>query len=218
MVDWCEYQRLFAAYLDEFLSGFQLQTTGPHAEKSLGRRQELEELESVGALLRQLPSPHMPADLPFRIRHRISREKSRRQQPTWRWRWGNRVAPFALPAAAGLLSALVIFGALVRTFEIPVQANSQDVPLVLRTAPRLRSIGPLVDIGIECMVVQILIDENGRVADYQIVKGKQTPEQVRHLQNLLLFSVFDPATVFGKPTAQTVVLALRDVHLKGYTL
>ena len=172
-------------------------------------REELEQLDSVAALLKQLPAPPLPADLPFRIRYRISQERSRIQRPSWRWRWANRAAPFALPAVAGLLSALLIFGTFIRIFEIPVQANSRpnqgDVPIGLRTPPQLRSSGPIeFDTGMQCMVVEILIDQNGRVADFHIVRGKQTPEQVRLLQNMLLFTVFDPATVFGKPTSDTV--------------
>ena len=53
-----------------------------------------------------------------------------------------------------------------------------------------------------------------RVAD----NVKQTPEQLRTLQYLLVFTVFDPATVFGTPTTQTVTLALRDGYLTGLSL
>jgi len=175
--------------------------------------------EGVAALLRQMPTPGVPADLAFKVRLLIGQERSRMQRPSWGWRWWNSVAPFAAPAMAGLLCAVVTFGALIHAFEFPVQASSDDVPLNYRTVPRLRSSGPLgSDTGVRCMVVQILIDENGRVADFQVIGGKQTPQEVRHVQNLLLFAQFDPATVFGKPTAETVVLALRDGRLKGYSL
>ncbi len=214
MLLWWKYKRILAAYWEEFLSGFERPVV-----RSPGRWEEWEPLDSVSALLRQLPSPPMPADLLFRIRHRISHERASAQRPDWRWRWRNRMAPFAVPAAAGLFSALLIFGTLIRTFEIPVQAKSGDVPIGLRTPPRLLSSGPMQsDNGIECMVVQILIDENGRVADFHIVRGKQTPEQVRNLEYVLVFAVFDPATVFGRPTTDTMVLALRDGHMKGNSL
>jgi hypothetical protein len=209
MLHWWKLERALATAWKKFASVYRRQTAGPQSEKCLAWREELEQLDSVAALLKQLPTPSMPADLPLRIRHRISQEQSRSQRPGWGWRWANQVSPFALPAAAGLLSAVLIFGAFIRIFEIPVQANSQlnqaDVPIGLRTAPRLRSIGPIeFDRAMQCMVVEILIDQDGRVADFHILRGSQTPEQLRHLENMLLFTVFDPATVFGKPTSDTV--------------
>ena len=219
MFAWRKFKRILDALGDELLSWPLRQSFGCPRQSATWGWEEPEQPDSVSALLKQLPSPHMPADLLFRIRHRISLERARLQQPDWRWRWRNWIAPIAVPASAGLLSALLIFGTFIRVFEVPVQAQSGDVPLGLRTPPRLKSSSLMQpDNGIECMVVQILIDENGRVADFHIVRGKQTPDQVRNLQYLLVFAVFDPATVFGKPARDTMVLALRDGQLKRISL
>ena len=209
-----------SAYAHDFLSASKMQAVDRHLTECVGCREDVDQLESVGALLRKIWPPLTPENLSSRIRRRISQERSRSQRVSWQWRWGNLMAPFALPATAGLLSALLIFGSFIHIFEIPVQAKSGDVPLTLRTPPRLRSSTLAdADTGIQCVVVTILIDENGRVADFNIVKAKQiTPDQIRYLENLLLFTVFDPATVFGKPTADTVTIALQDGHLKGYSL
>ena len=216
LISW-KYKSL--ALLDDCLVVFGRKSVGRQIEGSLHCRKELEQSENVGALLRKLSVPRMPSDLTFQIRKRIGQERRRNQQVTWHWRLGNLLAPFAVPAMAGLFCALMIFGAFIRTFEIPVHADSEDVPLSLRTTPRLLYSGPLqFDTGIQCMMVKILIDQNGRVADFQIIKGKQSPEEIRNLQYLLLFTVFDPATVFGIPTTETVFLHLRDGRLKGYSL
>ena len=218
MLGYWKNNKIFPSYLTDLLSNFEWRSLG-RQQSSSNSRQELEQFDGVGALLRQLPAPRVPTDLALRIRCRISQERNRAQQVTWRWKLENRLAVFAFPAMAGLLSAVIIFGLLIHTFEIPVQANSQDVPLTLRTPPRLRSSGPVQFAnGIQCMEVTILIDQNGRVADFRIVKGKQTPEQVRNLQYLLFFTVFDPATLFGRPTADTVTLDLKDGNLNGVSL
>jgi hypothetical protein len=53
-----------------------------------------------------------------------------------------------------------------------------------------------------------LIDQKGRVADYAIVAGKSTPPQeLRDLRSQLLFTEFDPATLFGQPTQDTLLLS-----------
>jgi hypothetical protein len=161
----------------------------------------------------------MPPQLVRSIRQRVAEERRISQRVTWSWRWGTRIEPFAVPASVGLLSALLIFGIFIRTFEVPVQASSNDVPLQIHTPPRLRTTALLeTDTGIECMKVQLLIDETGRVVDFSVLKGKQSPQQMRQLQYLLVFTVFDPATIFGRPTSDTVTLALRDGRVKGVSL
>lgn len=161
----------------------------------------------------------MPAQLDRIIRQRVAEERRINQRVTWTWRWGNRIEPFAVPASVGLLSALLIFGIFIRTFEIPVQASSNDVPLQIHTPPRLRTTALLdTDTGIECMKVQLLIDETGRVVDFSVLKGNRSPQQIRQLQYILVFTVFDPATMFGRPTSDTVTLALRDGHVQGVSL
>jgi hypothetical protein len=222
MLQWRKVKRFFTACATDFVPSFAQHTVRRLRESRLGSGvdpMEYDDCERAVALLQQAPAPTMPSDLAFRIRHRIGQERIRRQHATWSWRWGNCLSPFAIPAAVGLLSAVMIFGVFVRIFEIPVQANSADVPLQFRTPPRLHRTA-LMDsyTGIECMKVKILVDENGRVADISILKGKQTPEQVRNLQYLLLFAVFDPATLFGKPTSDTVTLKLRDGYLESISL
>ena len=207
MVTCWMYQRFLADYLEGSLWRYAQAPVRRHVGKCVSCQDELERLRDVGALLRHMPSPAIPEDLAFQVRYRLCRERGRRQQPSWRWRWANVVAPFAVPVTAGALSALLLFAILIPMFGTPVRADSSDVPLTLWSPPRFRGSGPIrIDSHLEGMVVQLLIDEQGRVADCYIVTGALTREDVRLLQNLLAFAVFDPATVFGTPTPYTVVL------------
>ncbi len=209
-------KKLLSAYLEECLPRLQQRSAARHLEKCAECREELEQLRGVGALLQQFPAPALPADFPFRIRCRLSQEKGRAQQPGWRWRWANVMAPVAFPAAAGVLSALLIFGTLIHVFAVPVTANSNDVPLGLRTSPRLRSSAPFeFNSALEGLVVEVLIGHDGRVADYRVVAGSDDPQVIRNLRNHLLFTVFDPATLFGKPVAGRTVLSFQLLHVIG---
>ena len=207
------YQRLLSGYLEGSLSACAQGAVERHLQQCADCQEESQRLTCVGMALRQLPAPALPADLAFQIRYRLCRERGRRQRPSWRWRWANLVAPFAVPVTAGALSAVLLFATLIPMFGTPVRADSSDVPLTFRTPPRLRSSGPLpLDSHMDGLIVQLLIDQQGRVADCYIVRGPLTLEDVRALQNLLLFTVFDPATVFGKPRPETVVLFLGSLR------
>jgi hypothetical protein len=97
-----------------------------------------------------------------------------------------------------------------------VGTRDDDTPLTLRTPARLRGTGPIELVtNTEELMVQVLVDQQGRVADYDIVPGNYTPEDVRDLRNRLLFTVFAPATVFGMPQQQTLLLSFRSVRVRG---
>jgi hypothetical protein len=98
----------------------------------------------------------------------------------------------------------------------PVAPHSKDTPLLLHSPARLLGTGPL-ELGTksEEMVVQVLVDSQGRVADYDIVDGTYTPQDVRDLRNRLLFTYFDPATVFGTPKSETLLVSFRSLRVRG---
>ena len=60
-----------------------------------------------------------------------------------------------------------------------------------------------------------MISHHGPVADYRIVAGIDDPQVIRNLRNHFLFTVFDPATLFGKPVAGRTVLSFQLLHVIG---
>jgi hypothetical protein len=57
-------------------------------------------------------------------------------------------------------------------------------------------------------VVELTIDENGRVIDYSVSHGKLTPD----LQSIIMFSQFQPATLLGLRTSGKVQIVQRLVR------
>ena len=130
----------------------------------------------------------------------------------------NLMRPMALPFAGGLLSALLLFGMLVPNLSF-VHNVSNDLLLVTYTEPQGRLVESLpadgaptwfwtgnspeptlesadaVDSGNDT-VLELIIDETGRVADYSVSHGKLTAE----MQSIILLSRFTPATLNGRNT------------------
>jgi predicted RNA-binding protein (virulence factor B family) len=115
-----------------------------------------------------------------------------------------------------VLSALVMFAMLVPSLAFPHNFRN-DVPLWrLYTDPALQEMNP-VDAGDE-IVVEVTIDERGRVQGYVVTQGRMTPEIENNLENnLVLFSRFAPATVFGRPTWGRVLVSFRrsQISVRG---
>jgi hypothetical protein len=123
-------------------------------------------------------------------------------------RLGNLMRPVALPVAGGLVSALLMFSVLMpcvtyahfSTVEPPSPVFTDPDGQVVGEGefPKLeRAVGPAISGKV---VVLLNIDDRGRVTDYTVAQGVVTPE----VKNLILFSHFTPATMFGKPTSGQV--------------
>jgi hypothetical protein len=131
----------------------------------------------------------------------------------------NLMRPLALPAAGGLLSAVALFGMwLVPTY--PLRGNNTfDVPTGLSTNPVLRGTTFVGTAG-EDVVVDVTVDELGRMVDYVVINGAsilKNDSLRRSLETTLLFAEFDPATNFGRPMNGKIRLVLRSssVDVKG---
>src|SRR5205085_3920591 len=119
-----------------------------------------------------LGSRKAPSDLPLRLKIAIQQERSRnatRALQNIGLRIEHAINSFMLPATAGLLSAIIMFGVLIGFFAQPEVAN--DIPTSLYTPPRLAA-GPYGIEGIESPVlIEASVDPSGRVLDYRILSG-----------------------------------------------
>ena len=65
------------------------------------------------------------------------------------------------------------------------------------------------------VVVEAYINNEGEVYDYRIVSGPNDDETRAEVENLLLFSVFEPARFFGQPVRGLAVLSFSGVSVRG---
>ena len=168
----------------------------------------LRNVDSLGEALRGLSVKVPPPELRTSLRVIASRhrqQRSSRSSVTWRDRARlfatNLMRPLALPFAGGVFSTVVLFSMFVVP-AYPLLSNSDtDVPTVLNTPVAVKSIAPF-SVGDTDVVVDVTVDEQGRMLDYAIVAGASVlanPQMRRRLENALVFSNFTPATTFGQP-------------------
>lgn len=185
--------------------------------------------ETLSRLLRALPRRIPPSSLRTALRVHASRERQRPVEgllsaPLIAWYdrlrllMHNAVWPVALPATGGVFSAVVLLGMWLIPYY-PVRASSDlDVPTGLTannwtgtaTSAALRGTRAFGVLGAD-VVVDVTIDNLGRMIDYRIVSGPNTvqdPDFRSRLENLLLFTLYVPATTFGQPGLSTLRLSL----------
>ncbi len=220
-----EARSLFSPYLDGAVSGTQMRALGQHIDECSACAREYELSLQTQKLLSQVERKKAPVDLALRLRVAISQEAARARRPSFeglRVRLENALQAFMVPATAGLLSAVVIFSALMGLFGLPnVQAmGNNDVPLLLYTEPELQSsaFGTTVvgAVNSESLIVEAYVGADGRVEDYRILSDtKNSEDLLPQVKRLLILTTFRPATSFGRPMPGRAVLAFSKVSVRG---
>jgi len=216
----------FTEYLDGRLTGLEMQRVSAHLDRCRDCAAEWTSLRNMQSTLAALGPVKEPPDLLLKIRVAVSHERARlRQSPMepLNLMWKNTVGPFLLQAAAGFASAMLLLGSvivLVTMFTQPQRVNAMDEPLGNATAPRLLYLSTGAEsneIGAPTapVVVEAYVNGAGFVYDYRIVSGPTDEATRSQVENLLLFSRFEPARFFGQPVRGLAVLSFAGVSVRG---
>jgi anti-sigma factor RsiW len=181
--------------------------------------------------LRALPRPELPRRVAVRLRIEASRAASRRRRyagingflksVTERFNLfvNNLMRPLALPVVGGLFSTIVLFSAVITNLRGIDLYPAHDVPTIFWTDAALIG-GMTLPVSADELVVDVVVDEYGRVVDYSLPTGSgsiDTPQLRRNLENSLLLAEFEPATSFGQPTTSRLRVTFRRsaIDVKG---
>jgi hypothetical protein len=169
------------------------------------------------ANLKRLPARVPPARLETALRAVAHTERARAAENTgfpWRDRldltFRNLMRPFAVPAMGGIVSAIVLFSAIMPSIAIRVRPMLNDVPTNLSTDASAQFVAP-IGLSERELVLDLVVDSEGRTVAYTVVSGSELLQDStlkRQIDNNLFFAAFKPATLLGRPTSGRVRLKL----------
>jgi hypothetical protein len=225
-IECAQAKQLFSPYLDGAVTGTEMLALQDHLERCMGCKRQYESLRKTQQLLTSVARPKIPADLGLKLRLAASREAASAKRAQFEGlmvRIENAVQAFMVPATAGFLSALLIFGVAMVYFVAPstLQADNadHDVPLVMvNTAPQLQpsAFGLMDSIDDDSLVIEAYVDANGRVQDYRILSDSGNSKEVLpEVKRMLIFTTFRPALSMGRPTPSKAVLSFAKINVKG---
>jgi hypothetical protein len=217
-------KRLFSPYLDGAVTGTEMLTLQDHLSECGACNEEYQGLRRTQQLLASVGRPRVPADLGLKLRLAISREAAHARRPRFEGlmvRLENALEAFMVPVTAGFVSAVIIFGIAMVYFVTPSSLQAKnDVPLVMvNTGPELQAsaFGMTMDsIDDDSLVIEALVDTNGRVQDYRILSDPNNSKSVLpQVKQMLIFTTFRPALSMGRPTPSKAVLSFSKISVKG---
>ncbi len=218
-----EAKLLFSPYLDGDVSGTEMRELGSHLNSCRHCDREYALLRQTQELLAKAGRPKAPADLALRLRLAISREAAATKRPRLEglaMRLQNALNAFMVPATAGTIVAVAIFGFVMGLTLPELQArNTNDVPLMLYTGPELQEssfAATLSGVSEDSLVIEAYVDANGRVQDYRILSDPDaTQKLLPEVKRMLIFTTFRPAMSMGRPTPGHAVLSFSKISVRG---
>jgi hypothetical protein len=220
----CEYsQETITGYLDSRLTEPERNSVVSHLEMCRECAAAHDRTSRLRSALHSLPAPRAPRRLDTQLRILASKEIVRQRRMSrvpalaeWmdraRLLFDNLMRPLALPFAGGLTSALFMFAMLLPGLAF-LRDPAHDKPTPLFTEASVGNLDSFSSGSRTCddTVVEVQIDEQGHMVDYNVLEGKMTGD----FGNLLLFATFTPATVFLQPTSGKVVIRRSRIVVKG---
>jgi hypothetical protein len=200
-------QKSLSAFLDQALSRSQTELVSFHIGGCAECTSRLRDLARVRNVLRAMPMKQVPGRLSSQLQVIASHEKARRDAGRWqsaietiRLAVNNLMRPVAIPFAGGIASAMFLFSMLTPTLTIRAADARTDVPAYhwLYTQGTMIDTPPFGFQGNEIEVV-LTLDKNGQITDYACADGKVNRQMMDSIGNTLLFSSFEPPTMFGLP-------------------
>jgi len=213
---------LMSSYLDGSVTRRQLAQMNEHLGACAGCIAHFASVQRTQSLVSSLGRKTAPPDLALRLRVALSQELANSRRSRWEMlqlRWENAFNAIMVPATAGLITTLVIFGLLIGVLYPAQVRASNDVPTRLYTPALLKSTPFELSVGVtsaESLVVEAYVGPDGRVQDYRILSAPEDAAAILpQLKNMLIFTTFQPATAFGQPISGRVILTFSKVQVKG---
>jgi hypothetical protein len=219
-------EKWLSAFLDQALPRDEAESVSQHLSGCRECAARLKELVELRKLLRGLPEERIPVKLASQLQVMASREQARRIRTRWQncLSWmrlviDNMMRPVAIPLAGGITTALVLFSMLAPYLTVRAANfdSRTDVPFdwlstqgTMIETPLLEGLEPFGFRGDEVEVL-LTIDSNGQITDYSCANGKIDREVIDNIGNSLLFSSFEPPTMFGRPMSGKIRVRFRKV-------
>jgi len=218
-----EAKQMFSPYLDGAVSGAEMLALRRHLSACSHCDREYALLRQTQEVVSKIGRPKVPPDLALKLRVAISREVAAAKRPVFEGllvRLENAMHAFMVPATAGMIAAVAIFGFVIGSTLPQLQArNTNDVPLMLYTGPELEESSfayTLNSVSDDSLVIEAYVDANGRVQDYRIISDSDSSQKLLpEVKRMLIFTTFRPAMSMGRPTPGHAVLSFSKISVRG---
>lgn len=218
-----EAARHLPGYLDGAIETQTQSHLREHLDSCYPCRRESEQYRLMSRALANLEPVAPPSDLALKIRIRASKAPWKVTLHRIRSRvsivFDNILAPLAIPATGGVLTALCVFVLILQSMFVGMPMGGvveNDLPLNFVQPAYLESLGPIPAPTFEDgLTLEATVNARGQEVDYRILSGPNDTVVTRQLDQVLLLSRFRPRLANGEPTNGHIVLNFHAIRVRG---
>ena len=213
-------QDLMSPFIDSMATPEEIQKLQLHLSVCEPCQRQLQSFISVRGLLARTERREIPTDLVLQARVRLSQERHSNYVERLENRISDIVRPIAIPAIAGVSLTMLFFGVLLGAMISNTTVMAHDrvsnggihttglyKPVRTSNTTMIRFAGSDDLKFDEPLMIETHVDDTGRVLEYRIISGQETPEVHRFVREQLSLAMFTPATAFGKPVDSKIILS-----------
>jgi len=213
-------QELMSPFIDSMATPAEIEKLQLHLSACEPCKRQLQSYISMRGLLARTERCPIPTDLVLQTRVKLSQERHTNYLERFENRISDIVGPIAIPAIAGVSLTMLFFGVLLGALisNTTVMAHDAVSSASLRTAGLYKPVRTSNMTMIrfagsddlkfdEPLMIETHVDDTGRVLEYRIISGQETPEVQRFVREQLSLAMFSPATAFGKPVDSKIILS-----------
>jgi hypothetical protein len=216
-------RRQTAGFVDDRLRAGERARLAKHLAECHSCAAEVDQLRTMRSTLSRLPQMKAPAELRTALRVSASQEKqalvmhegSRLQRlwNYWLYRLDELMRPITLPATGGLLSSIMLFGALSLTIGETTRIANYEVPVMY--ADRMDA--NLVPVQLRSSVVLTLnLDGKGRITDYAVQDGAMSfvgdPSRLQY--NNIAVPDFPSVLALAQPVSRGISISVTPIFFR----
>ncbi|HYR85331.1 MAG TPA: zf-HC2 domain-containing protein [Terriglobia bacterium] len=215
-------QKLMSPFIDSMVSPEEAERMEFHVSNCMPCQRQLQSLISMRSLLARIDSPELPEDLVLETRVKLSHERNKNVLVRLENRLGIILKPIAIPALFGVSLTMLFFGVLLGGLAtnqtVLAQSGIVEQPVfglykpVRTTEPTMIRFAVDKNSWTEPLMIETHVGDDGKVIDYRIISGQETPEVNRWVREMLSLAAFTPATAFGRPVESKIILSFVAVR------
>jgi len=212
-------QELMSPFIDSMATPAEIEKLQGHLTVCEPCHRQLQSFISVRTLLARTEQPPVPVDLVLDTRVKLSQERHSNYVERLENRISDILKPIAIPAIAGVSLTMLFFGILLGAMISNTTVMAHDrvstasvhipgfMPVRTSNLTMIRFAGSDDLKFDEPLMIETHVDDTGRVLEYRIISGQETPEVQRFVREQLSLAMFTPATAFGRPVDSKIILS-----------
>jgi hypothetical protein len=223
MVECSSIQKLMSPFIDSMVTVEEAERLESHVATCEPCQRNLQSYISLRNLVTGVEAPPLPEDMVLETRVSLSHARNKNFLIRLENRLKYVLKPMVAPVLLGTSLTMLLFGVLLGSLSPESTVLAQDrfnepplyplfQPVRTENPNWIRFASNDKQELEEPLTIETYVDHDGRVIDYQVLRGPDTPEVDGWIRQVLSLARFTPATAFGKPVQSRMILSFVAVR------